>query len=534
MTQFDQALAELNIEILCANSNQAKGRVERANRTLQDRLVKELRLAGVSGMEHGNAFLPSSMDRYSERYAMSPVRTQDLHGPLRTTTSRLNDVLCHREQRYVGAQLTFHHDHKQIILEQTEVATDLDGQYDTCVRCTAAVSIFLLFDFFGVRTPSSETIVTPNADIRQVLDGQMRPDTEVLNFEHSERLYPSAVVHRGTATRRLPLAQAQLRTLRIRSNSTVFDLFDYLANDRIAGLLILKNGKVVLEDYELGLTPSARWTSWSMAKSVSSTLIGVAIQQGLIHSLDDTVSRYVPILRGSAYDHVSIRNVLRMSSGVAWDETYSDPQSDCRKLADQQLQYRAGTSMAYMASRKKLAPQGTVWNYNSGEANIPGAILEAVTHKPLAQYLSETLWIPLGMESDATWWTESPGGLGLSGVGIGATLRDYARFGLFVEDDGVIHGQRIVPKGWFREAGSAQQIGGKSIDYGLFWWPLPAGDSIEQGAFQAIGIFGQHLYINPREKLVIVVLSARSKPVSIVPVKDLDAFNAIAHALDEQ
>lgn len=129
MTQFGRALSELNIEILCANSSQAKGRVERANRTLQDRLVKELRLSRISDMEAGNAFLPAFMERYNERFAVQPTRAQDLHRPLRTTTPRLNDILCHREQRYFGAQLTFHYDRKQIILEQTEVAKGLEGHY---------------------------------------------------------------------------------------------------------------------------------------------------------------------------------------------------------------------------------------------------------------------------------------------------------------------------------------------------------------------------------------------------------------------
>jgi len=129
MTQFGRALSELNIEILCANSSQAKGRVERANRTLQDRLVKELRLAGISDMSAGNAFLPTFMERYNKRFAVPPARTQELHRPLRTTTPRLNDILCHREQRYVGAQLTSHYDRKQIILEQTEVTKSLEGQY---------------------------------------------------------------------------------------------------------------------------------------------------------------------------------------------------------------------------------------------------------------------------------------------------------------------------------------------------------------------------------------------------------------------
>lgn len=129
MTQFGRALAELNIEILCANSSQAKGRVERVNRTLQDRLVKELRLAGINDVTAGNAFLFDFMARFNERFAIAAANSQDLHRPLQMTHSRLRDILCHREHRYVGAQLTFHYDRKQIIFEQTDVAKGLAGRY---------------------------------------------------------------------------------------------------------------------------------------------------------------------------------------------------------------------------------------------------------------------------------------------------------------------------------------------------------------------------------------------------------------------
>jgi CubicO group peptidase (beta-lactamase class C family) len=369
------------------------------------------------------------------------------------------------------------------------------------------------------------------ADIRQVLDGRMLPDAEVRTFEHSEALYPSAIVARGKSVRAVPVAERQLHDIHFDSNGRHYDLFDYLAQNRVAGLLVLKDGRIVLEDYELGFDARSRWASFSMAKSVASTLIGVAMQQGLIASLDDPVGKYVPALRGSAYESVSLRNVLRMASGVRWDETYTDPNSDCRKLTDAQLRHVPGASMAYMATLKAAAPQGTVWNYNSGEANIAGAVLEAATHRPLAQYLSETLWSRLGMESDATWWTESPGGMGLSGVGLGATLRDYARFGLFVQNDGVVDGRRLVPAGWFQAAGSPQVIGGRAVDYGYLWWPVPAGDAVHAGAFEAEGIFGQRLYIHRAERLVIVVLSARPKPVSISGVSDNDFFAAVARAL---
>ncbi len=129
MTQFGRALAELNIEILCANSSQAKGRVERANRTLQDRLVKELRLAGISHIDAGNAFLPGFMERFNERFAVQPTRSEDLHRRLQLAPDRLNDVLCHREQRYVGAQLTLSYDRRQIILERNETTEELAGKY---------------------------------------------------------------------------------------------------------------------------------------------------------------------------------------------------------------------------------------------------------------------------------------------------------------------------------------------------------------------------------------------------------------------
>jgi transposase len=129
MTQFGRALAELNIEILCANSSQAKGRVERVNRTLQDRPVKELRLAGISDIAAGNAFLPEFMKRFNDRFAIAPANSHDLHRPLQITVNRLSDILCHREQRYVGAQLTFHYDRRQIILEQTELSKGLAGRY---------------------------------------------------------------------------------------------------------------------------------------------------------------------------------------------------------------------------------------------------------------------------------------------------------------------------------------------------------------------------------------------------------------------
>jgi CubicO group peptidase (beta-lactamase class C family) len=370
------------------------------------------------------------------------------------------------------------------------------------------------------------------AGARQAFDGKMLPRVEVATFEHSDTLFPVKVVQRKGPVRPLRASAIHLKGLQFESGSQDYDLFDYLAYNRVAGLLILKNGEVVLEDYELGTGPGDRWPSFSMAKSVSSTLVGAAMQQGLIRNLDDPITQYLPEMKGGAYEGVSIRNILQMASGVKWDETYTDPKSDRRKLLEAQLAQKPGAIIAYMNALQRAGAPGTIWNYSTGESFLIGALLERVTHKPLATYLSETLWSPLGMEKDATWWTESPGGMGLSGSGLGATLRDYARFGSFVLNDGVVDGKRIVPEGWLREACSAHLIGGTRVDYGYFWWPIPEGDAIHHGAFQARGIFGQHMYINPAEKLVIVVLSARPKPDSSSdPVSDTAFFAAVAKAL---
>ena len=380
-------------------------------------------------------------------------------------------------------------------------------------------------------TDAARSHLPAPADIRRVLDGRMRPEEEVATFERSETLYPVKVVHRGSVTRTLPVADRRLENVTFQLGDKQYDLFDYLAVNRVAGLLIVKDSKVVLEDYELGAGPATRWASFSIAKSVTSTLIGAALQDGFIASLDDPVTRYVPALRGGVYDGVSIRNVLQMASGVRWNETYTDPDSDCRKLSDAQMSHKAGASLAYMKYLPRAAPAGSVWNYNSGETNIAGAVVEGATHMSLATYLSKKVWSRIGMEHDAFWWTESQGGMGIGGAGLSATLRDYGRFGLFVLSDGLIDVRRIVPNGWFQEAGTAHRIGGKSVDYGYLWWPMPAGDTVHAGAFEARGIFGQHLYINPTERLVIVVLSARPKPTGSTVLDDAAFFAAVARTL---
>jgi CubicO group peptidase (beta-lactamase class C family) len=396
--------------------------------------------------------------------------------------------------------------------------------YRRTIRILACV--LLVVDCVGRRT-SAQEISTP----RQVFDGAMTPDLEVRTFARSDELFPVRVVEKGSVERKLPAAKIALKNVHFEAGGEKYDLFDYLALNRVAGLLILKNGEIVLEDYELGIGPGTHWPSYSMAKSATSTLIGAALLDGSITNLDDPVTKYVPALKGGGYDGVSVRNVIQMASGVKWDETYTDPKSDRRKLLEVQLQQKPGSVLAFMRALPKAGAPGAIWNYNTGETVIVGAVIEGATHKSLAKYLSEKIWSPCGMEFEAKWQLESPDGMGWGGSGLAATLRDFGRIGLLVQADGVIDGKRIVPPGWFDEAGSAKQIGGNTEEYGYLWWTFPKGDPVHDGAFQARGIFGQQMYINRKEKIVIVVLCARPKPTGSTVIDDPAFFGAVVKAL---
>lgn len=376
----------------------------------------------------------------------------------------------------------------------------------------------------------------PIGSVQQVYDGALLPDLQVATFRNIDRLYPVRVVHRGGDVRPLPLRDRPLPALHFESHGARFDLLDYVSYQRVSGLLVLQDGAIAYETYQLGNDERTRWMSMSMVKSVLAMLVGAAIQEGRIASVDDPVTRYLPELAGSAYDGASVRDLLTMSSGVAWNETYTDPTSDRRRMLEAQNSQRPGAVLELMASLPRAAPPGTRFNYSTGETHVVGALLRAAVGRPLADYLSERIWSRLGMESDATWWLEAPDGLEVGGSGLSATLRDYGRFGLFMLDGGRIDGEPILPDGWVEEAARPHEIGGELVDYGYLTWPVSAAKHpIHAGAFEAVGIFGQHLYVNPAEKVVIVVWGATSKPLAVVdPVEHDDFFAAVCAELRQQ
>ena len=369
--------------------------------------------------------------------------------------------------------------------------------------------------------------------IRDAYAGLLMPEAQVQLFRATDRVFPARVIARGKRVRPLPASPRPLETLCIRSNGIDYDLFDFVSRNRVCGLLLLDHGQVALEQYELGNGPATRWISMSMAKSISTTLVGAAIREGLIAGVDALLTDYLPQLEGTAYTDATIRHLLQMTSGVRWDDTHTDPASDRRHMLDLQIEQRPGAILRYVAGRPRVAAPGTVFNYSTGETHIVGALLHAALGRWLSDYLSEQIWAPFGMEADATWWLESPQGLEVAGAGISATLRDYGRFGQFMLEEGEIDGRKVLPDGWIGEATSPRVLpNGSRLDYGYMWWPVPSRDgSFADAAFSARAIFGQYCYVNPAAGIVIVVLSARSKPKGAEVIIDNDFFNAVVDAL---
>lgn len=365
---------------------------------------------------------------------------------------------------------------------------------------------------------------------RDIWDGSLYPDKAVRTYMNTDKIFPTRLIKAGKRPYPLPLSDKPLTALSFPSGGKTYDLPDYVALNRVVGLLLLKDGKIAYEHYDYGFTPTSRWMSMSIAKSFVSTLVGAAIKDGYIQSVNDPVTKYLPQLARSAYDKVSVRDVLMMSSGVKWDETYVDPASDRRKLLEIQIaSNKPGAIFDLMKTLPKAVEPGTKFNYSTGETVLIGEIVQAATKMHLADYLSQKIWAPLGMEADASWYLDAPGGHEVGGSGVLARLRDFGRFGQFILNGAKIDGKPVVPDWWLAEATSAKIPSSyPTFLYGYQWWVVKAEPgSVHEGAFMGRGIHGQYMYINPREKVVAVGLSARPKPTGKDAIPDLD-FLAVA------
>lgn len=271
-----------------------------------------------------------------------------------------------------------------------------------------------------------------------------------------------------------------------------------------AGVMVLDGGAKRFEAYRLGFGPQQRWTSFSVAKSFTSTLLGAALRDGFIASLDDPVTRYIPALAGSAYEGVTVEQILTMTSGVKWNEDYTDPQSDVAQMNRFVLEYGPEAIVAQMRELEREAPAGEKWVYKTGETNLIGLLVENAVGLPLAEYAKAKIVDPAGFEGPMFWMTDPRGG-NIGGCCLSLRLSDYARMGLFVLEGG----EGVVPEGWFAQAGDSKvDFGDSGFGYGYQWWTYPGGN------FGAQGIFGQSITIMPADGIVLAVVSNWPTPTS--------------------
>ena len=265
-----------------------------------------------------------------------------------------------------------------------------------------------------------------------------------------------------------------------------------MAETKTAGIMVLEDGKVRFEAYGLGLGPQDRWTSFSVAKSFTSTLLGAAVKDGHIDSLDDPVTKYIAGLAGSAYEGVTVRQLATMTSGVKWNEDYTDPNSDVAQMNRFVVEYGPEAIVAQMKALPREAEPGVKWVYKTGETNLIGLLVENAVGKPLAEYAKDTIVDPAGFEGGLFWMVDPRGG-NIGGCCLSIRLSDYARMGQLALEGG----NGAVPERWFAEAtDSAVDFGTSDFGYGYQWWTYPG------ATYGAQGIFGQGITLYPAKGLV--------------------------------
>ncbi|MFN4039953.1 MAG: serine hydrolase domain-containing protein [Erythrobacter sp.] len=344
----------------------------------------------------------------------------------------------------------------------------------------------------GPAASSVAMVVPPQRDPAELQVLFWSDAQRAARFRDMESWFAGHEVPAAAAPRALPEGkplsdglQSELRALMAASNA--------------AGIMVVQNGKVRFEAYGLGLGADDRWTSFSVAKSFTSTLLGAAIKDGFISSLDDPVTRYIPQLAGSAYEGVTVRQLAMMTSGVKWNEDYTDPASDVARMNFYTLEYGPDAIIMQMKGLEREAEPGTKWVYKTGETNLIGVLVENAVGKSLAEYARTKIVEPAGFAGGLFWMVDPRGG-NIGGCCLSLRLSDYARMGLFALEGG----KGTVPEGWFAEAGKPLVDFGPAapgFGYGYQWWAYPDGN------YGAQGIFGQAITLVPEKDLVVAVVS---------------------------
>jgi len=345
----------------------------------------------------------------------------------------------------------------------------------------------------------------PNASERGHLVG---------TYSHFDELFPSRPVRRATTPWLFKRAPEPTISYNFRSDRLSIE--DYLARNPTTGLLVARDDTIVYEHYQYARTDHDRFLSQSMAKTITAMLIGIAISENKIKSVDDVVSTYVPGLANSEYGKTSIRDLLHMSSGIAFTENY-DGHDDVAQLARDLFDRPGKDAVASVAQfNTRAAAPGTRWHYASVETEILGLVLRAVIDEPVADYLRDRIWQPIGTEADASWVIDGTG-QEVTFCCFNAVLRDYARLGRLLAHDGAWEGHQLIPRHWLQDATTVQPshaylapgTATPYFGYGYQLWLLPG----ERRQFGLLGIRGQMILVDPASKLVMVHTAVRNNPL---------------------
>ena len=331
------------------------------------------------------------------------------------------------------------------------------------------------------------------------------------NFMHMEDLFDTRTIEKSPQPTRLIKDIDYTPIASFSYEDSIINVPSFLESTRTMGLLVMRSDTIIYEEYFNGMEEATTHISWSVAKSVVATLLGIAYHDGLINSLQDPVTKYLPQLASSGYNQVKIKAILNMSSGVGFNEDYRDFNSDINRFG---RAFALGSSYeSFALSLKNERSPGTYNHYVSIDTQVLGMLLEKVTGKRLSVYLKEKLWDPMGMEHDAQWIIDETG-MELALGGLNISLRDYAKIGLLYLQKGRWKGQQLVPAEWIEQAitpdaphlmpGRNNEQSSNRYGYGFQWWipEKPMGD------FFAAGIYNQYIYVYPEKDFIVVKLSA--------------------------
>jgi CubicO group peptidase (beta-lactamase class C family) len=329
------------------------------------------------------------------------------------------------------------------------------------------------------------------------------------NFRQLEHFYPVQVVRRSGPVFEFDEKPGKL-PLAYDYQGKSLDLEGFLERTQTTGLVVLKNKNLLIERYWQGYTKESLAVSFSVAKSFTSAMVGIALEEGLFESVNDEITKYVPELIGSGYEGVPIMHILQMCSGIRFVEEYDREDADVMVM---RRHIEEGKSIKeYAGTLEAEHPSGQVYNYASIDTQVLGMLLESITGMSPSKFIQEKLWSALGMESEAKWVTDQHGTV-LTYSLFNVTLRDYAKFGLLYLNRGIWNEVRVLSESWVQQSVNPEKEflkledfygDGWDIGYGYQWW-VPEGNERE---FTALGIYGQYIYVNPAKEIVIVKTSA--------------------------